>query len=524
MPTELLSPNLPESEEEFAKQAISNLWEIGQLRYKLQPKQREAYDLIKNSPASEIFFLLCHRGFGKTFLGSTIVNEISRASEEGSILIISSTLKKLRTIVKPTFKMILKDCPQRYAPTYNSVDSYYEFPNGIRVHLLAAEGGHIEEARGIHNVLAVLMDEVAFFGDEQDSFPLDMVVTSILTPMFIRTKSTPRIIMMTTPPNVPGHPCKTFYENAKVNKCLAEFDIYNSDIPREKIEEIKKRTLSAPGGQLAWDNEFLLKWVVDSNRLIVPEWKKDYVQEVPRDEYFIYNHKYEFLDTGVRDFTINGMGYYDFRKVRFVVEDEILLKGDQVRTDILADRTKETETRLAYNQWEKNEKGDWVLKGKDKIYRRIGDNNNLIILNDLSGPKHNLTWMATTKGVLNSNVADEDFGMVNELRLWVNSGRLILHPRCVYFIGCLENGIWDKSKKAFARSTAYGHYDGLAALCYLVRHIDAKTNPIPANLGISEQTHSIPPMKVESPNYKALREAMKIKKVKRSTEDWRRVA
>jgi len=503
----------------LSPQTTQYAWEQGRLKYKLEPKQKEAYDHIKRSPASEIFFLLCHRGFGKTFLGSILGIETARKEVAGNILIVSGTLKKLRTIVKPTFEQILRDCPESYRPKYHAQDSTYEFPGGVMVHMCAAEKGHIENLRGIHKVVLVLIDEAAFFGDEEDSYPLDYTIEHILNPMFIRTESTPRIIIMTTPPDTPNHPCKKYYENAQLNNCVATFDITNSDIPQHKIDEQRKRCTD----ELAWQREYLCKWVVDSNRLIIPEWdSKKYVKEVQRDELFGYYHRYEFLDTGVRDFTINGFGYYDFRKARFVVEDEILLKGDQVRTDILADRTKEIETRLGYNKWEKDEKGEWKKLSRECVYRRIGDNNNLIILNDLSGPKHNLTWMATTKGVLNSNTADEDFGMVNELRLWVNSGRLLIHPRCVYLIGCLENGIWDKPKKAFARSATYGHYDGLAALCYLVRHIDTKTNPIPANLGISEQTHNIPVTKNESPNYKALRQAFRVGKVRTPIEDWRR--
>lgn len=513
MPTELSQPN----QVEFEKAAIANLWEIAQLRYKLEPKQREAYDHIKRSPAEEIFFLLCHRGFGKTFLGSILGIESARREVEGSILIVSGTLKKLRTIVKPTFEQILRDCPSEYKPKYLAQDSTYEFPSGIRVHLCAAEKGHIEDLRGIHKVILVLIDEAAFFGDEDDSYPLDYVIEHILNPMFIRTQSVPRIIMMTTPPDVPNHPCKIYFEKAQTANCVATFDILNSDIPQHKIDEQRRRCTD----ELAWQREYLCKWVVDTNRLIVPEWdSKKYAVEVQRDEFFQYYHKYEFLDTGVRDFTINGFGYYNFRLGKMVVDDEILLKGDQVRTDILAERTKEKENGLGYNLWKRDHKGEWQIE-KDRMYRRIGDNNNLIILNDLSGPKHNLRFMATTKGVLNSNNLDEDFGMVNELRLWVNSGRLLIHPRCTYLIGCLENGIWDKSKKQFARSTTYGHFDGLAALCYLVRHIDVQTNPIPALLGISEQTHSISIVKTESPNYKILRQAFKIKNPKRTTEDWR---
>lgn len=488
----------------YLEAAIHNLWEIGQLRYKLEPKQREAYDHIKESSPEEIFFLLCHRGFGKTFLGSTIGIETARRESEGSILIVSGTLKKLRTIVKPTFEQILRDCPKNFRPEYQSQDSTYTFPNGIRVHLCAAEKGHIEELRGIHKVILVLIDEAAFFGDEDDSYPLDYVIEHILNPMFIRTKSTPRIIMMTTPPDVPNHPCKPYFERAQVNGCVATYDIDHSDVPPKKIEELKRRNKDP----LAWQREMECKWVIDSNRLIVPEWdSKKYVMEVKKDEYFGYYHKYEALDTGVRDFTVNCFGYYHFRLGKMVIEDEVLLQGDQVRTDILAEKTKEVEKALGY----------------EKLYRRIGDNNNLIILNDLSGPKHNLPFIPTTKSVLTSNNADEDFGMVNELRLWVNSGRLIVHPRCKYLIGCLENGIWDKTKKAFARSTTYGHFDGLAALCYLVRHIDTNTNPIPPLFGISDQTHHVPIeiKKPESNNYKALREALKIGKVRRTTERWR---
>ncbi len=476
-------------------------WEQARLKFKLQYHQKKAYDHIKNSPSGELFFLLCHRGFGKTYIGSIIAIEEALKNTEGSILIISSTLKKLRTIVRPTFHQILQDCPEEYRPKYNAQDSTYTFPNGVTIHLCAAEKGHIESLRGIHKVLLVLADEAGFFGDEEDSFPLDQVIENILNPMFIRTKSNPRIILMTTPPETPNHPCKKYYEEAQFRNCVATFDIDHSDIPPHKVEEQKRRCTDP----LAWEREYMCRWVVDSNRLIIPEWNKKYITEVPRDEFFEFYHKYEFLDTGVRDFTINGFGYYNFRMGKMVIEDEVLLKGDQVRTDILADQTKEKEKALGYR----------------KMYRRIGDNNNLIILNDLSGPKHNLPFMATTKGVLNSNNQDEDFGMVNELRLWVNSGRLLVHPRCTYLIGCLENGIWDKQKKAFARSTTYGHFDGLAALCYLVRHTDTQTNPIPALHGLSDQTHHIPPEKIESKNYKALRQAFKITKIRRTTDDFR---
>lgn len=478
--------------------AIQKSWEIGLLRYKLEAKQRELYDALYKAEPEEPFVVICHRGFGKTYTGSTYILEQSRRQRDSNQLIISSTLKKLRTIVKPAFDSIMLDCPDEYRPRYISEDSVYKSPTGVSTFLLAAQGGHIENARGIHNVTNVLIDEAGFFGDEEDSYPLDHVIQNILLPMFIRTKSKPRIIIMTTPPELPNHPVKAYYLRAKASKCLAVYDIYNSDIQALKRDEMKRRMLAMPGGDLAWQREMECKWVVDTTRLIVPEWDNKYVEVIPHDEFFQFYHKYNSLDTGVRDYTANAYAYYDFRRGCLVVEDETVLKNEEVRTDILAACIKSKEKELGYG----------------RVYRRIGDNNNLIILQDLSGI-HSLPFIPTTK--------DDLFAMVNELRLWVNAGRLRLHPRCTYLIGCLENGVWDKNKKEFARSATLGHFDGLAALCYLIRNIDTISNPIPKDYGYSIHTHNLnPALKPESDNYKALREAMRIGKAIKTTQDWRK--
>lgn len=480
------------------QQSVRDAWTIGRLKYKLEPRQAEVYEALHHATPEEPFVIICHRGFGKTYTGCDYLLEKARRDRDANQLIISSTLKKLRTIVKPAFDALLRDCPDEYRPKYNSVDSLYEFPQtGMKTFLLAAQGGHIENARGIHNVTDVLIDEAGFFGDEEDSYPLDHVIQNILYPMFIRTKSTPRLVIMTTPPEVPNHPVKAYFERAQAAGCCEVRTIYQSDISVEKRETEKRRMLSQPGGEIAWKREMECQWIVDSERLLVPEWRDEYQSVPPHDQYFQFYHKYGFLDTGVRDFTFNGLGYYDFRRAQAVVEDEILLKGDQVRTDILATQVKQKERDLGYT----------------KMHRRIADNNNLIIIQDLAGPLHGLSYVPTTK--------DELFAMVNEVRLWVSSGRLRVHPRCVYLIGCLKNGVWDKAHKEFARSATYGHYDGLAALCYWLRHIDEHTNPVPATFQTSVDTHHVPPGKAENESYKALREAIKLPRIRKSTEDWR---
>ena len=108
--------------------------------------------------------------------------EEAAPKDDSQILIISATLKKLRTIIKPAFDTLLLDCPEDLRPKYNGQDSYYQFPGGIRAHLVGAEMGHIEDIRGIHKVKLVLIDEAAFFGDEDDSYPLDYVIAFVEDP------------------------------------------------------------------------------------------------------------------------------------------------------------------------------------------------------------------------------------------------------------------------------------------------------------------------------------------------------
>lgn len=74
--------------------------------------------------------------------------------------------------------------------------------------------------------------------------------------------------------------------------------------------------------------------------------------------------------------------------------------------------------------------------------------------------------------------------MVNEVRLMVQDGRIIVHPRCTQLIGCLKYGVFQDSKRnMFGRSKSYGHFDALASLIYLVRNLNKHENPIPAAHG-----------------------------------------
>jgi hypothetical protein len=104
-------------------------------------------------------------------------------------------------------------------------------------------------------------------------------------------------------------------------------------------------------------------------------------------------------------------------------------------------------------------------------YRRVADNSHPLLLNDLAVRPANIVFAATDKAKIHE--------MVGKVRVWVRQDRIRVHARCKQLIGCLSSGIWNNQRTEFERSKAYGHYDALAALVYLVRNIDEYTNPIP---------------------------------------------
>jgi len=444
-----------------AEEAIRLAWNSGRLKYKLQSKQKGVYDTIKSSPEEQIFCIVCSRGFGKTFIGATFAIETALKNPHVNILILSSTLKKLRIIVKPAFETLLADCPPDLRPSYNSQDSVYRFQNGSCVYLGAAEKGHVVNLRGIHNIGLVMLDEVGFFGDEEESYPLDYVVEHILNPMFLRSKVKARTLMMSTPPDTPSHPFKIYFDAAKLKGCTASFDIYQSDIPPEKIAEAKERCKDP----LAWRREYLCEWVVDTNRLIIPEWRETYETDYTQDAAFKYHNKYFSLDIGSVDKTVGHLAFYDFPKATLFVVDEIIREGREWTTDDLAAQIKATE-ELRWGQGA-------------KVSKRVGDTNNQILLSDLTR-LHNLAIQATGKDNLNA--------MVGYLRMMVNQGRVKVHPRCKLTIQSLREGIWNAKKDEFARTTALGHMDAIASLVYLARNVDVHQNPIPATFGFDPAT------------------------------------
>lgn len=396
------------------------------------------------------------RRLGKTYFLCVISAMTCFHKPNAQVRYASSTQKSVRKMIHPIFKEIFSKFPAPIRPQWNQQEGAYIFVNGSTLHVAGVNNGHADDLRGTAADLAVI-DEAAFIDE------LSYVVDSVLMPQLLTTGG--RLIMASSSPLSPAHEFTSYIQEARAQGSYSSFDIYQGGYHPDIVEEFKKEA----GGELSttWRREYLNELIVDDTYSIIPEWKKDYVESVPRPDYFKFLHKYRAMDIGVRDKTAVIWAYYDFPNAKLVIEDMFSISGADTTTRRIADEIKLKDAALAY----------------DKVYRGIADNNNLLLLQDLQ-TEFNISFAPTSKESLAA--------MVNELRLWVQNGRLTINPRCQELIQCLEFGVYqDEKRREFGRSKTLGHYDALAALIYLVRNIDQHTNPIPASFGLTASKHDI---------------------------------
>jgi hypothetical protein len=180
------------------------------------------------------------------------------------------------------------------------------------------------------------------------------------------------------------------------------------------------------------------------------------------------------LDPGWTDFSVCIFGWYNWRAKQLVIAGEIMLKSPEQTTDLLAERIIAKEKEL--------------FEGAE-VKKRVSDNNAPSLLRDFT-LRHKLYFSPVESKTLLEV-------MVSDVREVVKDGRLSVDPSCLQLLGCLRNGVFTKTKagnrgKEFARSKAYGHYDAIAALIYLVRELDQITNPLPPVADRDDENMHIP--------------------------------
>ncbi len=428
---------------------IRSAWWTGRLDYKLHSAQR-LLEQKYNESTNMLFVGNCSRQFGKSYWAVKKAEEIARKFPNSQIRYGAAFQSDLVDYIIPAFHKIEEDCPDDLKSKYLKAGSRIEFPNGSIIKLVGLDKNP-DGLRG-NTLDLIILDEVAFVSN------LDYIYKSIVVPATMHRPNA-KVIMISTPPSTPAHDFCDYVQKAQVEGGYVELDIYQN--PRVNAETLQ-RLIKESGGEntTTWKREYLVQFVVDSDLCIIPEWKDEYVQNIPRDEYYHYYHKYVGMDLGRLDHTALIFGYYDFKRAALIIEDELVLKGADWTTETLRDEI------LA------KEKDLW---GEQQPFRRISDNNNPHLIIDLMS-LHKINFNETDKESLEA--------MVNEVRLLASEGRIIMHEKCRMLHGCLKYGVWDNKRKEFSRSKVYGHFDHLAALIYTVRNLSKGINPIPADHGL----------------------------------------
>lgn len=435
------------------QQAREILWRKGKITdFLLDSNQKLLRDQVK-SVKRKTHVAVFSRQSGKSYgaLGLAVEELLSR--QNITICYVAPRLKQGKKIVKATFDELLKSCPQDLKPKFDRDSSSYIFPSTkSKLELYGFNAEEIESARG-PKAHMIIVDECGFMSD------LKYGLKSVLYPKLNSTKGP--MILISTLPRSQGHEFWEIVKQAEYKETLIKRDIYAC--PRYTQEDIDGFAEEVGGyDSIDFKREYLNIMMTDEEYAVIPEASDEtlatIVQNYRRPTYF---DCYVSMDIGVKDLTGVLYAYYDFITGKIVIEDEATFKGRSFTTSNLAASIKKTEESL------------WNLK---KPYLRVADNNNLILLNDL-GIDHGINFIPTAK--------DNKHAWLNQIRILISDGRLIINPRCKQLIFHLKNATWNKNKTDYERSLDGGHYDLVDALAYLIRNIAYTKNPYPKGYGMT---------------------------------------
>ncbi len=451
---------------DIAQMCRVQMWAQGDLSFKFHTAQ-DHLDHTYNTIKGQLFVGNCSRQWGKSFWAVSKAVETAIKTPKSQIRYGAAFQTDLIDFIIPAFDKIFEDAPDEVKG--KKVGHYYLFPNGSRIKLVGLD----KNPNGLRgNTLdLIIIDECGFVTN------LDYIYKSIIIPATLHRPNC-KIILISTPPSTPAHPFVDYVQKAEIEGSYVKLDIYTN--PLISIGDIERMAQEMGGkGSTTFRRECLCEFVTDSDLAIIPEWDDKYIQAIEKDEWYQYYHKYVGMDLGVKDLNANIYGYYDFKRAALILEDEGTMSGPSMNTLLLKGAIRAKEKELWDNMEPDPKDSTREVEKRDFNnnpipFRRVSDNNWPLLIQDLSS-LHSLTFIETTKDNLEA--------MINEVRLMVQAGQIIIHPRCQKLIGCLRYGVWDNKKKAFARSTVYGHFDHLAALVYLVRNLAKHTNPIPASHG-----------------------------------------
>jgi hypothetical protein len=423
-------------------------WQRGELGYLLSRRQRRAVAKIRRTGARRFVLVWTRRG-GKSRVKCTFAIEECLRNPGHIVKYAAPTQDMAREIVVPLMTELLDGAEAAGIQVkFNVQQMRWTFPNGSTIRLAGCDGRNANRLRGTAAHL-VIVDEAGFVEDN-----LEYVITSVLRPQIITTQG--RMILSSTPPKTPSHAFEGYAAAAKARGDIDECTI--DEVCAEPDSHIKPserdEAIADAGGRdsTACKREYFCRFETDEKSAIIPEWGAHADKICIHVDPPAHRTRYVAADFGFSDLTFVVFAWVDWERARVVVEDELVFEAAGAVTVGEAIVRKERE-----------------LWGRDLPALRVADASNQLLAT--------LHEMGVEFAPVVKTDADAALTM---LRTYVQRHRVIVDPRCKALIAHCAHGIWNGQRTSFARiGEGLGHFDGIDALKYLVRHADVRSNPTP---------------------------------------------
>lgn len=471
-----LTRRLTEAEREALKEARDDLWRSGDLAWMLdfgRPSgpQRDFYEKSK-ACSRKTFVSEDARRLGKSVALVIIAFELALKNPGARINWCQDTSKGVRSSAIKTMEKLCRNAPPDCKGRFNTLTSSFVFPNGAYIFIF---GGNTQEdadtARGGDDPIASFFDEAGFMRF------LKYIYRSIVKPGMRLVRRSGHYGMIFVSSSTPEEADHFFIQLADLNEIHGSYvrrTIYASpDAERYITEEAADAGLTVEQFKATdtFRRELLCERVVDATKVVFPEFHKNrdaVVREHERplsqvDGGYSFNkyiYKRVSVDLGgIIDKYGLLFGYCDFIAARIVIEDEALL--DKPNTAQLARVIEQKETER------------WPDANPDRISRIIDDHTERTI-RDL--------W--ELHKIRSEKAVNHDPGAaIGLVRVFLASGKLVIHPRCVLLRKQLLAAVSNKQGTNYER-TEEGHFDLCASLQYFVRDLSLAQNPYPQDFDV----------------------------------------
>ena len=345
--------------------AIRACWTIGRLDYRLRNSQKAIKTKwLETKSYSRKFYIESTRRLGKSsFLFSLMVEECLK-NPKSRWGFFAPVKDGLLDYIQPIIDKTLEDCPEDLRPVFNKQRFLVEFKNGSSILFRGSNNQQHRLRRG--------MDFDGCGVDEaRDVDDLTDLIDSVIFPALFSSDG--YLIISSTPADTFGHDLYRYRQLAEFDKWLfhctmdqaSKYD--PSEFTPERITEWRKETKSDD----VWEREYNCKWVVDTSRITVGEWKPEFVSTYKRDVFYPFYHHYIGIDWGSKDFTAIIFATWDFRHAFLQVDGELTFSGLEVRSDKIAAAIERKRIQLY---------------GEDAVfYKMISVSADPILINELNG-------------------------------------------------------------------------------------------------------------------------------------------